>query len=190
MTSPRWVLLGIGSVLLVTGACRRDVSAEVQRLEGAESGASLVDRPEALEPTLLEEGLRALRPYIARGSTVLDVRARAGRLIVQARMADTSTVAEYVYDGRVLGPSPTHLSGSGELEDNLFDLDDVDWKALTALFPSARSHVDPTDGLVTELIVRRFLPVSSDIRARLYVSSPRMSGHLDADSRGRALTGD
>src|SRR5690606_21587596 len=142
----------------------------------------------ALEPASLGVAIRALRAYAPRGPSVLEVRADAARVALQVRVGESATVAEYSYDGRVLGPVPIHLDGEGELGANLFDLDTVDWDALGKLFPRARDAVDPLDGRVTGLVVRRHLPFSADVRARLYVASPRMTGHLDADARGTELS--
>lgn len=179
--------------LLGASACHENGSAadievakiEVAGEEGSTSGSA--PRPAALEPAALGEALRALEAYVPPGESVLEVRATADRVLLQVRQEQTDTVAEYAYDGRVIGPVPTHLAGSGELEANLYDLETVNWRALTRLFPEARDAVDPADGVVTELVVRRHLPFSRDVIARLYVASPRMNGQLDADARGKIL---
>lgn len=181
--------LWLGSLLLPwsLGACGQDAqSSEALARTAAEGACTEASTP--LEPAFLGEALRALRPYSAAGETVLEVRARSHRVALQVRVADTSTIAEYVYDGRVLGPSPTHIAGSGDLESNLFDLESVDFDALGRLFPVARASVDPLDGRVTELVVRRGLPFQRDVRARIYVDSPRLRGHLDADGKGTPLS--
>ena len=147
-----------------------------------------MSRPAALAPSALGEALRALAAYVPPGESVLEVRATADRVLLQVRQKQTDTIAEYAYDGRVIGPVPTHLAGSGELEANLYDLETVNWKALSRLFPAARDAVDPADGVVTELVVRRHLPFSRDVIARLYVASPRMNGQLDADAQGKILS--
>jgi hypothetical protein len=145
------------------------------------------DAPAALDSDTLMAAWRALRPYAAKGNSVLEIRATPKRVVLQCRLGESSTLAEYAYDGRVIGPVPTHVAGTGELEKNLFDLGALDWNALVQLLPAAPPTVDPLDGRVTELVVRRYLPFSEDVRARLYVWSPRMSGHLDADARGQIL---
>ena len=130
--------------LLGASGCHENGSAadievakiEVAGEEGSTSGSA--PRPAALEPAALGEALRALEAYVPPGESVLEVRATADRVLLQVRQEQTDTVAEYAYDGRVIGPVPTHLAGSGELEANLYDLETVNWRALTRLFPEAR----------------------------------------------------
>ena len=43
------------------------------------------------------------------------------------------------------------------------------------------------DGWIRELVVRRFLPFGSAVRARIYVESPRMSGSIDTTGKGIPL---
>ncbi len=190
-----WSRLGVAALGAVTVGCHGERESVPSATDPPEL-AELVEAPapfgaraeRALEPASLGEAIRALRPYAPRGHSVLEVRADGTRVVLQARVGESATVAEYSYDGRVLGPAPIHLDGDGELGANLFDLDAVDWDALGKLFPKARAAVDPLDGRVTGLVVRRHLPFDADVRARLYVASPRMSGHLDADARGAELS--
>jgi hypothetical protein len=172
---------------LALASCGRD-RAETERPR-AELAEPPSPSPVPLDPAFFGEALRALRPYAAAGESVLEVRASGTRVAVQVRVAQTPTVAEYAYDGRVVGPLPTHVAGEGELETNLFDLRGVDFEALARLFPTARDAVDPLDGVVTEVVVRRHLPFSRDLRARIYVASPRLKGHLDSDAQGAPLQG-
>ena len=188
-----WSRLGVAALGVAAVGCpgeKERVPSPAELVAGqVETPAPFGARAErALEPASLGEAIRALRAYAPRGPSVLEVRADAARVALQVRVGESATVAEYSYDGRVLGPGPIHLDGEGELGANLFDLDTVDWDALGKLFPRARDAVDPLDGRVTGLVVRRHLPFSADVRARLYVASPRMSGHLDADARGTELS--
>jgi hypothetical protein len=59
--------------------------------------------------------------------------------------------------------------------------------AIPALAREAVRRVDPDSGSVERVLVRRNLPESSEVRMRVYVASPRWSGHLEADHNGQPL---
>jgi hypothetical protein len=153
-------------------------------------------RPSLLDAEPLERALDALTRAIRRGDAsveieLLELRASADRLVLQA--ADptlTSRVLQWEYvQGEVKGPSVVELRGAGKLEENLFPLESVYLKAIPRLCSIAVDHVDPQDGRVSHLIVRRNLPFSQDVRFRLFVDSPRRSGLLDANRFGHPLLG-
>lgn len=153
-------------------------------------------RPSLLEAAPLERALDALTRAIRRGDAsveieLLELRASPDRLVLQA--ADPtlpSRVLQWEYThGEVKGPAVVELKGAGKLEENLFPLESVYLKAIPRLCSIAVDHVDPQDGRVSHLIVRRNLPFSQDVRFRLFVDSPRRSGLLDANRFGHPLLG-
>lgn len=153
-------------------------------------------RPSLLDAEPLERALDALTRAIRRGDAsieieLLELRASADRLVLQA--ADPtlpSRVLQWEYtQGEVKGPAVVELRGAGKLEENLFPLESVYLKAIPRLCSIAVDHVDPQDGRVSHLIVRRNLPFSQDVRFRLFVDSPRRSGLLDANRFGHPLLG-
>ena len=90
-------------------------------------------------------------------------------------------------DGKVGEPEHATLRGKGQLADNLFELDDVKLDAISQLTREAVRRIDPENGRVELVLVRRNLPDSDDVRMRVYVSSPRQSGSVDADHLGQIL---
>lgn len=153
-------------------------------------------RPSLLEAEPLEQALEALASAIRRGDAsveieLLELRASPERLVLQ--VADTAApgrVLQWEYSqAEVKGPSVVELKGAGKLEENLFPLESVYLKAIPRLCTIAVDHVDPQDGRVSHLIVRRNLPFSQDVRFRLFVDSPRRSGLLDANRFGHPLLG-
>jgi hypothetical protein len=90
-------------------------------------------------------------------------------------------------DGKVGDAEHATLRGKGQLADNLFELDDVKLDAIPQLTRQAIERVDAENGNVSLVLVRRDLPDSDDVRIRVYVSSPRKSGHVDADAQGNLL---
>jgi len=154
------------------------------------------DRPSLLEAEPLERALEALTSAIRRGDAsveieVLELRAAPERLVLQVEdPATPGRVLQWEYSrGEVKEPSVVELRGAGKLGENLFPIDSVYLKAIPRLCSIAVDHVDPQDGRVSHLIVRRNLPFSQDVRFRLFVDSPRRSGLLDANRFGHPLLG-
>lgn len=111
------------------------------------------------------------------------------RLVIQAQdPVHPLRVRQFKYEsGVVSGPVPVRLEGGGQLEDNLFPLSELDLSAFPELIVKAARRVDSQNGKVTRIVARRNLPVSSDVRLRVYVSSPLLDGCVDADAEGRIL---
>jgi len=86
-------------------------------------------------------------------------------------------------------PLVVELRGAGKLKENLFPLDSVYLKAIPRLSSLAVEHVDPQDGKVDSIVIRRNLPFSQDVRFRVFVKSPRRNGQLDANRFGHPLLG-
>lgn len=154
------------------------------------------ERPSLFEAEPLDRALDALTTAIRRGDPsveiqLLELRASAERLVLQ--VADPTLpdrVLQWEYSrGETKGPSEVELRGTGKLSENLFPLESVYLKAIPRLCSIAVDHVDPQDGRVSHLIVRRNFPFSQDVRFRLFVDSPRRSGLLDANRFGHPLLG-
>jgi hypothetical protein len=114
---------------------------------------------------------------------------RSNTLLLQAQDRDRpSRVMEFQYlRGRVGEPVAVELRGGGKLEENLFPLSEAKLDAIEALTRTAIERIDPADGKVREVIVRRNLPFDRSIQIRVYVDSPRRNGTLDATADGRPL---
>jgi hypothetical protein len=84
-------------------------------------------------------------------------------------------------------PRHAELRGNGELTANLFPLKDVALDRIPELASLATTQVDAEAGKVVRVLVRRQLPHSDAVRFRVYVDSPRLSGHVDFDSTGNPL---
>jgi hypothetical protein len=86
-------------------------------------------------------------------------------------------------DGAVGDPAPVTLTGSGDLEANLFSLDEINWPAVAGVIPTAQAAVEgsvgPLEGSrgVTHLIAERNLPFTDQVVVRVYVDGgPRSTG--------------
>lgn len=154
------------------------------------------DKSSLLEAEPLGRALEALTSAIRHGDAsveieLLELRAAPERVVLQ--VADPQTpgrVLQWEYaNGEVKEPSVVELRGAGKLDENLFPIESVYLKAIPRLCSIAVDHVDPQDGRVSHLIVRRNLPFSQDVRFRLFVDSPRRSGLLDANRFGHPLLG-
>ncbi len=79
-------------------------------------------------------------------------------------------------DGRVEGPEPVALSGSEDIESELFTLGDVNLDAIPALARRALDEFALEDGEVTHVIVDRFFGADGRVTMRVYVSDPERGG--------------
>lgn len=184
-------------MLLVLGAlaCRRVENEPKPDPEaGPEDPASLAAMPDApLDPEFLLRGMLALKKRMGDGAELLELRAVPRRLSVQTHSG--SAVHEFIYletedpkvEGRISGPHVSPLLGQGTLEENLFPASDLDIIGIGKAFDVARKSIDPEDGVVERLIVRRFFPFGDGVRARIYVASPRMPGSVDTNPNGIPL---
>ena len=155
-----------------------------------------VSGPSLLEAEPLDRAVQALKQALNGGNqeleiAVLELRASHNHLLLQAEDPKThGRVLQWVYsEGKVQKPEVVELRGEGSLEENLFSLDGVYLKSIPRLAAIAVDHVDPQDGKVTQIVVRRNFPFSQDVRFRVFVESPRRDGQLDANRFGHPLLG-
>jgi hypothetical protein len=180
--------LGLASVWSGFGCEARESGSpngrsEAVIVDGAVAGPTLFgDRALAQALSALAE---AARPPVR----ALSLTIRSDRVILQARHpSKTQRVVQYEYrNGHVTGPKTVELRGKGELEPNLFSLETVNLASVPALSKLAIERVDPQDGRVEQVMIRRNLPLAGDVQIRVFVDSPRMPGHLDADQSGKPL---
>jgi hypothetical protein len=145
--------------------------------------------PSLLEAEPLARGMSALRASAGTPVRALELAILRDRIVLQAQHpGDRGRVVQYEYAGSTTaGPTPVELRGAGELEQNLFALDEVAVDRIPALAQVAVSRIDSADGEVTRVIVRRALPAAERVEIRLFVKSPRRDGYLDADASGKPL---
>lgn len=152
--------------------------------------------PSLFEPGPLQQAVRQLKRAVTGGKqglkvSALELRALPTELLLQAEdpRAPGRVLLWKYSGGKVQEPLPVELKGAGALEDNLFSLDGVYLKAIPRLSALAVDHVDPQDGSVSLIVIRRNLPFSTDVRFRVFVNSPRQNGQLDANRFGHPLLG-
>lgn len=180
-------LLALTGVLALLTAC--DALANTDRLRPDQS-----TQPAAAGPSLFEsEPVSAAQATIEKslGASVkaLELRAYADRWVLQAEDPDRpGRLYQLTYEkGRLGPPLEMTLRGSGKLDQNLFPLADVALDQIPTLVEQAPLGVDPEDGVVDYVLVRRGLPFERDVRVRVFVKSPRRDGYLEADRLGRPM---
>lgn len=153
-------------------------------------------QPSLLEAATLDHAVDALTRKITGGNPdvkvlVLELRASAESLLVQVQDPKTpERVLQFEYSGgKLQEPLAVELRGAGDLEQNLFPLDSVYLKGIPRLCGIAVEHVDPQDGKVDHIVLRRNFPFSHDVRFRVFVNSPRRAGQIDANRFGHPLLG-
>jgi succinyl-diaminopimelate desuccinylase len=182
VAAPAAVLL-LACAALSTTACENVTGATERRSDavaGAKpSGAVLLERAE------VKRWVSALRSRLGRARVLaLDVREHQLSLQTEDSTRPGQVLEYSVENGELSEPARAELRGSGELSANLFALRDVALEKLPELMTQAAAQVDAQDGKVERIVVRRLLPQSDAVRIRIYVDSPRLSGHADFDANG------
>jgi hypothetical protein len=169
------------------GCADRADKAAHSRSDAVASASQEMSGPSLFSRERLSPALQALRNKA--GGKLLRLEIRARELTLQAEdVGSPGAVVELHYrDGKVGEPEHATLRGKGQLSDNLFDLADVKLDALPELIREAVRRVDAEGGSAELVLVRRNLPDSEDVQLRVYVSSPRRSGYVDADRSGQLL---
>ncbi|HVR18744.1 MAG TPA: M20/M25/M40 family metallo-hydrolase, partial [Polyangiaceae bacterium] len=145
--------------------------------------------PPLFERQPLERFLHALTARVGAGARVLAVDVREHGAVVQAEDgARPGQIVEYeLVDGAIAEPRTAELRGTGDLDSNLFALSSVALGRIPELVTRATTEIDPAQGRVTRVLVRRHLPKTDAVRFRVYVDSPRVSGSVDFDHSGNPL---
>lgn len=188
-------LVGLFLALSLVGCTRSsDEKKGMEEPKPELKGDALVPKPKgSLDPEFLLRGMLALKKRMGAGSEILELRAVPRVLSLQALAGEG--INEFLYvetedpkvAGRVEGPRISPLLGQGTLKENLFSADEVDVVGIGKAFDVARRAIDPDDGAVERVIVRRFFPFGDGVRARIYVASPRMPGSIDTNPNGVPL---
>lgn len=151
-----------------------------------------------LSETFLTRGNLALQKYL-QGQQLLEFRADPERISAQIQAGpsvESLVQVDYTEQagppgqppiGQVHGPTPVPIRGGGNFKENLFPYDELHLTAIGHKFRIAKMAVDPLDGRVEKLIVRRNLPFGSRVRGRIYVASPRLPGSIDVNEKGSVL---
>lgn len=185
----------VGLAVMGVAGCKDDRSSPA---------GSAFDRradPPALAPELssafLARAEGALAPYLRPETELLEIRTTGAVFSVQMRMTpNSSDIAQLDYvefkkaggmQHRVYGPSVVIVRGKGDLEKNLFAYSSIHLGKMARSFDVARLAVDRDEGEIDRMIVRRFLPFSDRVRARIFVRTPRIPGSIDTNEEGVPL---
>jgi hypothetical protein len=91
-------------------------------------------------------------------------------------------------DGRVGDPVPVkfmiNIPTAKDLDGATFDLATVDFAAVPKMTKDAPAQLKMEGGHVTNMILKRDLPFSQDVRWRVYVSGARGDGSVEYDAGG------
>jgi succinyl-diaminopimelate desuccinylase len=168
-------------------ACN-DVGSVSSRRSDAVADAT-TNTPSFFERTELTRRIAALRSRVGSTARVLVIDVREGSLTVQVEdPARRGEVLEYTMSGDSFDePRAAELRGTGELDTNLFPLRNLALERIPDLVTAAATQVDPEAGRVTRILIRRQLPHTDAVRFRVYVDSPRVSGHADFDTNGNPV---
>jgi hypothetical protein len=179
------------AALLVTlallGCEQRAGKASHGRSDAVANASQEMSGPSLFSKERLAPALTALRNKAGGKLLRLEIRARELTLQVEDTNAPGAVLELHYRDGKVGEPEHATLRGKGVLADNLFEASELELDAIQGLVREAVRRVDPESGKVDFVLVRRNFPDTDDVRLRVYVSSPRRSGYVDADVAGRPL---
>jgi hypothetical protein len=187
MTAPRRIALAALLALTASGCDPSADKATRGRSDAIANASQEMSGPSLFSSERLTPALEALRAKS--GGKLLRLEIRARELMLQAEDANApgSVVELHYRDGKVSEPEHATLRGKGQLADNLFEAAELNLAAIPQLTREAVRRIDPENGSVDFVLVRRNLPDSDDVRLRVYVKSPRRSGYIDADNTGAVL---
>ena len=173
--------------LWALGCGERNEKAGHARSEAISSASQEMSGPPLFSRERLAPALTALGAKPTSKLLRLEIHPR--ELIVQSEDASNagSVIEQHYRDGKPTELEHATLRGKGQLADNLFRLSDVNLEAIPELTRLAVQRVDAENGSVSMVLVRRGLPESDEVRLRVYVTSPRQSGYVDADKNGQPL---
>ncbi len=194
-------------VLLLIGlsGCRSNAKKQGSTVRSVRERVPAQTTEVELTPEFLTRAQSALLERVGSQARLLEMRAEGRSLSYVVLLGGKLKQVDYVEEvplrsaegregalpptsvGKIYGPDVVPSSGEGPVEENLFDLKDVRLSGIARSFEVALRAVDPEHGTINEVVVRRFLPFSTAVRARIYVKSPKMSGSIDTNERGIPL---
>jgi hypothetical protein len=188
MARRRLALVALSLAAPALSGCgeRADKSSHA-RSDAVSSTSQAMSGPSLFSHERLAPALQALRSKASGKLLRLEIRARELTMQVEDSAAPGGVLELHYRDGKVAEPEHATLRGKGQLADNLFELSEVKLDAVPELIREAVRRVDAESGSAELVLVRKNLPVSDDVRLRVYVSSPRKSGYVDADRTGQLL---
>ncbi len=155
------------------------------------AGSAEERAPSLLNAGPLQRGLVALHEKLGKPINALELLVFPDHLLIQVQdPAQPGHVLQYEYrNGKVSKGIPVELQGNGKLADNLYTLDDIQLDAVPELARQAVQKVDPKNGRVSYMILKRNLPFDMDVQYRVFVKSPLRDGYVDADKTGKLIEG-
>jgi hypothetical protein len=187
MTFPVTRALPLLLSLAVLSCDQRSDKASHSRSDAVASASQEMSGPSLFSSEQLALALKALRAKASGKLLRLEIRARELTLQVEDASTPGAVLELHYRDGRVSEPEHATVRGKGQLADNLFDASELKLEAIPELLREAVRRVDPESGTVDLVLVRRNLPDTEDVQLRVYVTSPRRSGYIDADRAGQPL---
>jgi len=172
---------------LALAACQNPSSTSQRRSDAVASSAA-PEGPSLYTHAALSDAMSAIRSRVG-DAEVLSLEVCPAHATIQVQLSsDRHRVVQYEWKGgRLFGPEPVQLRGKGSLEANVFPLSTIDLAGVPELVTAAIERIDPANGKVERILVRRNLPADQAVGMRVYVASPIRDGHVDADARGRLV---
>ncbi len=136
--------------------------------------------------TGLADAVAKFKEKIGGPLKVMDITVYKNRVIINAQdPKKPENVDQYTYaNGVVEEPVPVQLSGGGNLEDNLFNVDDVNLAATETLARTALDKITVEGAQLSHMAIKLNLPFSKSVMWRSFVNGTRKNGFVDANAKG------
>ncbi len=182
---PALIAGAVAGALLASG-CRKHSSTPTRERPASSAEENV---PSLLTAGPLQRGLVALHGTLGKPIEALELLVYPDHLMLQVQNPKRpDQVLQYEYrNGKVSKGVRVELQGTGTLSDNLYTLDDIQLDAVPELAREAVQKVDPKNGRVSYMILKRNLPYDMDVQYRVFVKSPLKDGYVDADKNGKLI---
>ena len=184
-----WLALG-GFAPGCESATRPGQQSESSGKPSAARGANRQAARSLLSSARLSRALDALLSPLPRTTRILSLTVLHRQVILQIQDSDNlSQVSEYRYwvEGKLEGPNPVTLLGSGKLRDNLFPMQAADPNRAVRVLQQVESESQTKNLAIKKLVMIRNLPRSRDIQFNLLFADKEGELTLTADKQGRLL---
>lgn len=183
------VVACLTGLLMAAIACHKDDPRSARRTDSVAPADSAAPAPNFFTRDGLEQLGAALRQRSDSKPSLLMLEIGIDHARAQLEASGRpGQIVQLEWRGeRLSEATPVELDGKGTIAQNVFPLTSVELSTIPALVSAAVARIDPENGKVSHVLIRRNLPHDESIGMRVFVKSPLRDSHVDADARGKLV---